>query len=145
MLVEGFERTCLLVRSPCFFPPIAREQSSSEEVFFSANYPQQGSFKGQRGSPGGLYAEQHQRNFQGKDRRLWKFIPFLFVQARLWLSRSFCLFLYVRASFGMMALSLHRLHRYWYVRNATVSTRTTGVLGCMSVFPLQICVVSQNT
>lgn len=70
MLVEGFERTCLLVRSPCFFPPLAREQGSSEEVFFSGNYPQQGSFKGQRGSPGGLYAEQHKRNFQGKERRL---------------------------------------------------------------------------
>lgn len=68
--LKVLNRTCLLVRSPCFFPPLAREQSSSEEVFFSGNYPQQGSFKGQRGSPGGLYAVQHQRNFQGKEKRL---------------------------------------------------------------------------
>lgn len=49
------------------FPPVAREQSGSEKVFLSGNYPQQGSVKGQRGSPSGLYAVQCQRNFQGKE------------------------------------------------------------------------------
>lgn len=52
------------------FPPIAREQSGSQEVFFSGNYPQQGSVKGQRGSPADLYALQCQRNIQGKEKKI---------------------------------------------------------------------------
>lgn len=49
-----------------FCAPADGEQTGSEEVFLWGDPPQQGSFKGQGGPDGGLHAQQHQGNFQGK-------------------------------------------------------------------------------